>query len=78
MSQGDLGALRRCLGVLTRGVAGLEAGVKPPSSAASPASPGEAAYRVRAAESVSAISLTGVTRSSRRGPSTSTLSGFKS
>ena len=75
MSQGDLGAFRRCLGVLTRGVAGLEAGVKPPSSAASP---GEAAYRVRAAESVSAISLTGVTRSSRRGPSTSTLSGFKS
>ena len=71
MSQGDLGAFRLCLGVLTRGVAGLEAGVKPPSS-------GEATYRVRAAESVSAISLTGVTRSSRRGPSTSTLCGFKS
>ena len=75
MSQGDLGAFRLGLGVLTRGVAGLEAGVKPPSSTASP---GEATYRVRAAESVSAISLTGVTRSSRRGPSTSTLCGFKS
>ena len=73
MSQGDLGAFRRGLGVLTRGVAGLEAGLKPPSAAPSG---GEAMYRVREAESVSAISLTGVTRSSRRGPST--LSGFKS
>ena len=82
MSQGDLGASLRGLGVLTRGVTGLDTGVKPPSTVSSFSSVvGEVTYRVRLAESVSTISLTGVTLSKisfRRGPSTLTQSGFKS